>query len=50
MLATSKVLSQYFVVLHEPNAGVAENDYPQFNYAALRKALTAKKQQSEDPK
>jgi hypothetical protein len=39
-ISMSKVLSKYFVILHEPSFGVEESEYPKFEYAAIGKAMT----------
>lgn len=38
-ISMSKVLSKYFVILHEPSFDIEEKDYPKFEYTAISKAI-----------
>lgn len=41
-LASSRILSKYFVILHEPTPEITDKDIPEFTYNSLSRALSKK--------
>lgn len=49
-LASSRILSKYFVILHEPTPEVTDKDIPEFTYNSLSRALAKKNAQEAEQK
>lgn len=50
ILAGSRIMSKYFVLLHEPTPDVTDKDIPEFTYNSISRALAKKNVQERSEK